>query len=79
MNKGGKSQSRFFTGHYSMAEVNSICKSGMGSIRAAKHQSTRRKSLTAVENIHAHGQDKKDITLNQISAEKLPKIHPHAS
>ena len=32
MNKGGKIQSRFFTGHYSMAEVNSICKSGMGSI-----------------------------------------------
>ena len=38
-------QSRFFTGHYSMAEINSICRSGMGSIRVAKNGSPRRKSL----------------------------------
>ena len=69
MNKGGKIQSRFFTGHYSMAEVNSICKSGMGSIRVAKYQSTRRKSLTPVE-IYVHGQDKKTITQNQIDTER---------
>ena len=75
MNKEGKIQSRFFTGHYSMAEVNSICKSGMGSIRV--HQSTRRKSLTPVENINNHGQDKKTIPQNQINAEKIPKIRPY--
>ena len=79
MNNGDNIQSRFFTGHYSMAEVNSMCKSGMGSVCVAKHQSTRRKSLTSVENIQVHGQDNKNITINQISAEKLPKIHPHAS
>ena len=39
------SQSRFFTGHYSMSEINSICKSGMGSIRVTKNGSPRRKSL----------------------------------
>ena len=35
-------QSRFFTGHYSMSEINSICKSGIGSIRVTKN--VRRKS-----------------------------------
>ena len=40
-----KTHSRFFTGHYSTAEINSICRSGMGSIRVAKNGSTRRGSL----------------------------------
>ena len=31
--KPSRLQSRFFTGHYTMAEINSICKSGMGSSR----------------------------------------------
>ena len=43
-----QSQSRFFTGHFSMAEVNSICKSGMGSIRVTKNGSVRRGSLRVV-------------------------------
>ena len=43
-----QSQSRFFTGYYSMAEVNSICKSGMGSIRVTKNGSIRRGSLRVV-------------------------------
>ena len=40
-----QSQSRFFTGHFSMAEINSICKSGMGSIRVTKNGAVRRGSL----------------------------------
>ena len=42
---GANSQSRFFTGHFSMAEYNSICKSGMGSIRVTKNGSFRRGSI----------------------------------
>ena len=44
---GAKTQSRFFTGHYPMSEVNSICKSGMGSTRVTKNEQTSsKKSLS---------------------------------
>ena len=62
---GEKSQSRFFTGHYSMAEVNSICKSGMGSIRVTKNGMTRRRSRN-VDHFNVHVQGNKCISAAEI-------------
>ena len=47
MKTGTEKQSRFFTGHYTKAEFNSICKSGMGSTRVTENEQTsRKKSLS---------------------------------
>ena len=54
---GAKTQSRFFTGHYSMSEVNSICKSEMGSIRITKNGYTRRGSLTCFQSLNNFQQE----------------------
>ena len=60
-----QSQSRFFTGHFSMAEVNSICKSGMGSIRVTKNGMTRRRSRN-VDHFNKHVQGNKCISAAEI-------------
>ena len=69
---GAKNQSRFFTGHFSMAEYNSICKSGMGSIRVTKNGYFRRGSIRSYfvagnqhENLDLSGNTKCDRTMTQ--------------